>query len=212
MIPTEDVSIKTELPHEQFTNESRLLSDLTVHVDGLQTKFDQIQLKLSEPASFMTDYLDPLGVVIGLLVAIPVFWSWLILMGNRRRQKQLIKSIQNSQGERPMALVVNVGQGDASNQVRAYLASSGGEMELEALHIAALNIDEIADFVQKLRSKRAEFMSKGVGKIHLFYFGPVTGALLVGDVFSNGSVTIYYYQRDTGGYEPWGPLTHPMCL
>jgi len=212
MTPTEDVSIKTELPHEQLTNESGLLSNLTVHIDGLHTKFDQMQLKLNEPASFITEYLDPFGIVIGLLVAIPVFWSWLILMGSRRRQKQLIKSIQNSQGERPIALVVNVGQGDASNQVRAYIASSGYKMELEALNIEALNLDEIAGFVQKLRRKRADFMSKGVGKIHLFYFGPVTGALLVGDVFSNGSVTIYYYQRDTGGYESWGPLTHPMYL
>ena len=138
--------------------------------------------------NIVADYLDPIGIVVGLIVTVPVFWSWLILLGNRRRQKQLIKNIQKTTGDRPAALVVNVGPGDVSNQVRAFLIDNQQEMDVDALNFSNLNMDTVPDFVQTLRSKRAALMVKGVGKVHLFYFGPVAGALLVGD----GAVVIYY--------------------
>jgi len=49
-------------------------------------------------------------------------------------------------------------------------------------------------------------MAKGTDRIHLFYRGPVVGALIVGEIFSNTAVTIYHYDKSTGYYESWGPL------
>ena len=159
---------------------------------------------------FISTYLDPIGIVVGLGLAIPVFWSWAILLGNRRRQREALENIINTTGDRPSALVISIGPGDVTNQVQAYLNDQDMQMKVESLQIPVLTKDKILDFVQELRKKRAELMKKGVGKVHLFYFGPVAGALLVGDVFSNGAVSIYYYHRDKGYYECWGPLTHPM--
>lgn len=161
-------------------------------------------------SSFIISYLDPIGVVVGLLLAVPVIWSWGILLGNRRRQREIIKNIQNTTGDRPMALVVSVGTGEVTSQVAAYLHDNKLEMEIKSLCFSALTKDKVSDFVTTLRKVRAELMEKGVGKVHLFYFGPVIGALLVGDVFSNGAVSIYYFHRDKAAYECWGPLTHPM--
>jgi len=162
--------------------------------------------------TWVMTYLDPLGIIIGLIVAIPVFWSWWILLGNQRRQQKLVEHIKKTTGDRPCALAISVGSNDIANQVQVHLHDHQLDMTLETCHYQHLTTDSVVDFVKGLRKTRAKLMEKGIGKVHLFYFGPIAGALLIGDVFSNGSVSIYYYNRDKGGYECWGPLTHPMLV
>lgn len=158
--------------------------------------------------------IDQLATAIGIVTAIPVFWSWFILLGYRRRQVALIESITRSPGDRPMALAISIARDatpiDISNQVRAFLADQGMQMEVASLPWPVLSVDKTTDYVAELRKMRAKLIERGVGQVHLFYMGPVVGALLAGDVFSNGAVQIYYHNQGTGNYEKWGPLTHPI--
>lgn len=112
-----------------------------------------------------------------------------------------------------MALAISIARDrttlDISNQVRDYLASENLQMEVESLAFPMLTVDKAPEFVEELRKARAKLIEKGVNKIHLFYMGPVVGALLAGDVFSNSAVQIYHHKQ-TGSYEKWGPLTHSM--
>jgi hypothetical protein len=155
-------------------------------------------------------FVERSSVIVGLLSFIPILWSWFILLSYRQRQKKILESIKTNPGKRPIALAIGVGNADISNQVRAHLETENMRMEIETLCFPALASATIDDFVQKLRTTRARLIERGVDTVHLFYMGPVAGALLVGDVFSNSRVQIYYHDRNTGRYECWGPLTHPM--
>lgn len=154
---------------------------------------------------------DRLSMAIGLISFIPILWSWIILVNYRQRQKKLLENIKQNPGDRPIALAIGVGGGfDIVNLVRMHLENEHQSMEVERLSFPALTSNGVDDFVKELRKVRGKFIEKGVDTVHLFYMGPVTGALLVGDVFSNSRVQIYYYDRNTGRYANWGPLTHPM--
>jgi len=161
----------------------------------------------------MWDWVDKSGTIIGILTTIPVVWSWFILFSYRRRQEALIKEIISGPGDRPIALAVSVARDntpiDISNQVKAYLGEQRMAMDVESLSLPVLTADKTTEFVAELRKMRAKLIEKGFGQTHLFYMGPVVGALLVGDVFSNGACRIYYHNQGTGKYEKWGPLTHP---
>ncbi|MHB8474070.1 MAG: SAVED domain-containing protein [Gammaproteobacteria bacterium] len=164
----------------------------------------------------MWDIIDKVGTVIGILSTIPVVWSLFILLGYRRRQKALIKQIIARPGNRPIALAIGIARDqtpiDITNQVRLYLTKQGMEMDIESLPLPVLRADKTHEFVAELRKMRARLIEKGVDQTHLFYMGPVAGALLVGDVFSNGAVQIYYHNQGSGEYEKWGPLTHPVLI
>jgi hypothetical protein len=153
---------------------------------------------------------DRFSIIIGIISFLPILGSWWILLNYRRRQQKLLTAIRQNPGDRPMALAISIGNTDISNQVRSQLEAEHQQMHLEPLHFPALAENNVREFVDKLRITRAKLIEMGVSKIHLFYMGPVTGALLVGDVFSNGSVSIYYHDRNTGHYQCWGPLSHPM--
>jgi hypothetical protein len=158
------------------------------------------------------DSTDKVSILLGIITAVPVFWAWFILFRWRQRQKRIIENIGREAGDRPVSLAVSIGPSNITNQVKAYLAQNDNEMEVETIHLPSLAIDKTVELVEKIRVARAKLLERGAGKIHLFYMGPVVGALLVGDVFSNGSVVIYYYNSDKATYECWGPLTHPMTV
>jgi len=66
-----------------------------------------------------------------------------------------------------------------------------------------LTVDKTNDYAAELRKMRAKLIERSAGQVHLFYMGPVVGALLAGDVFSNGAAQIYYHNQGTGNYEKW---------
>lgn len=145
------------------------------------------------------------NTVVELAIAVPVIWSWLILLTQRRRQKALIKNIEAMKGNVPVAILVDLGPGESENQVRSYLIKENLNMDILKYTSRELRKEDIDTFVNELHSLKAEAMKKGADKVHLFYRGPVAGALIVGEVFSNLPVNIYHYSK-TGGYESWGPL------
>lgn len=74
--------------------------------------------------------IDRLATAVGMITAIPVFWSWFILLGYRRRQMALIESITRSRGDRPITLAISIARDtttiDISNQVRHSMVSRTG--------------------------------------------------------------------------------------
>lgn len=150
--------------------------------------------------------VDKFGVIIGLLVAVPVFWSWWILLTQKRRQKHLLRSLEKISGDRPVAVSIDLMPGESGNQAFMYLKKQGLEMELLKISRERLDKDMLQGFVTELLRVRTEAMGKGADRLHLFYRGPVAGALLVGEVFSNTAATIYHFDKNLGTYENWGPL------
>lgn len=152
------------------------------------------------------DLLDRVNIIIGIGVSIPVVWSWWILFTQKRRQKALLKSLEYAKGNRPLAILIDFGPGDSENQVKLYLKANNMDMELLKYSASELKKEAIQDFVTELQKLKARAMERGADKIHLFYRGPVVGALITGEVFSNSSVNIYHFDKATGTYESWGPL------
>ncbi|MFN3740477.1 MAG: SAVED domain-containing protein [Thermodesulfovibrionales bacterium] len=152
------------------------------------------------------ELLDRLNIITGIIVSIPVVWSWWILITQKRRQKELIKSLEFLKGNRPVAIIVDIGPGNSVEQVKFFLKDSNMDMEVLQYSIDELQPDKIQDFVVKLQQLKASAMERGSDRIHLFYRGPVAGALITGEVFSNIAVTIYHFNKSKGTYESWGPL------
>lgn len=150
--------------------------------------------------------LDKTSIIFGIIVSIPVIWSWIILLGYGKRQKNFIKSLENIKGDKPVAISIDLMPGESENQVLVYLKKNNMEMDILRITKDRLDKDSIDDFVKELYKVKAEAMAKGADKIHLFYRGPITGALITGEVFSNTSVNIYHYDKATGTYESWGAL------
>lgn len=151
------------------------------------------------------DTLDKIGIVVGLLLSVPVFWSWTILLGQKRRQKRILRSLERNPGDNPVAVLIDIGPEEIQNQVIAFLKKSGTNMELLKVSIKKLEKEKLQDFVDDLHKIMAQAMEKGADRFHLFYKGPVAGALLVGEVFGNTVTTIYHLDKSIG-YESWGPL------
>lgn len=145
------------------------------------------------------------NTIVELALAVPVVWSWLILLTQRRRQRALIKNIEAMKGKVPVAILVDLGPGESENQVRSYLVKENLDMEILKYTARELRKEDLDTFVEELQNLKAEAMKKGADKVHLFYRQPVVGALIVGEVFSNFPVNIYHYNKN-GSYESWGPL------
>lgn len=75
---------------------------------------------------FIDNVLDPVSIVIGILVAIPVLWTWWdVVVGRRRLHKIWLKKACATTGKLPAVLVVDLlaGPGCASAMVGAELAN-----------------------------------------------------------------------------------------
>lgn len=153
----------------------------------------------------MWDLLDKLNTIIGIAVSIPIVWSWYFLYKQKKRQNELIRSMEYAKGNRPVAVLIDLGHGEIENQVRVFLKGNNMDMDILKYSAQELKKETLQDFVDELQKLKARAMEKGCDKIHLFYRGPVVGALIVGEVFSNTAVNIYHLNKD-GSYESWGPL------
>ena len=59
--------------------------------------------------AFIADWLDPLGIVLGLIALVPIFWTWWdVVFGRRRRQRRWFAEISRRPGERPAILIVDL--------------------------------------------------------------------------------------------------------
>lgn len=165
---------------------------------------------------FINDYLDPLGVVLGLLLTIPVFWTWFeVVFGRGRRYRQYLATIRQAPGQRPAILMVDV---LAQKNVRAAVENYCQQQEALAgipaerifhLQRNGLGVDGLAAFQQELRQLNSEMFMQAVDRIHYFHAGPGMAAAMVGAELAN-ACPVVLYQHAGMGYQPFGVLKLPV--
>ncbi len=162
---------------------------------------------------FVMTWLDPVGIVIGLGVAVPVFWTWYeVVFGRGWRRRRWYREIRTRPGDRPAILIVDL---LAEKDIRASVEQFRQYHELlrevpedrvfvlrRNKHIGPDDMPRLAD---DIREAAASLMASGADSIHFFYAGPAAVAALVGAELANVA-RVLVYQHGATGYQCLGPL------
>ncbi len=167
---------------------------------------------------FVTTVLDPIGIVLGIITAIPIFWTWWqVVFGEQRRIRRTYRELRENPGERPGIIIFDLLKGkDARLQVENYRQGVEGLKNVPEERIVTVSRDkhitpdDIPELQREIRNAARALMTQGVDKIHLFYGGPAMVAAMIGAEFSNMPAIIHQYDPPNGTYVNFGPLRLPM--
>ncbi|KOR30083.1 hypothetical protein TI03_00470 [Achromatium sp. WMS1] len=163
------------------------------------------------------DILEPIGIWIGIITTIPIFWTWYdVVWGQQRqRRKWLAQAIQHS-GTLPAILIVDLLPGkDVRAAVEHFkiqdpnLRAIPNERIFIVKHDTWLTPKDASQLVAKVRTEAANILDSGADVVHCFHAGPVFAAAVVGAEFANASCRLMLYQNEQGKYINFGPLRHP---
>lgn len=165
--------------------------------------------------AFIHKVLDPIGIVVGLLIAIPVFLTWYeVTLGRKRRRRRWFQEAQEDKGQRPAILIVDLLPGkEIEASVERYrrndagLAGVPGDRVFRVSRTNAIMPDDMPDLAADIRNRAADILRSGADSVHVFYAGPVVPAMLIGAELAN-TRRIILYQHSPAGYENWGPLKY----
>jgi len=164
---------------------------------------------------FITGTLDPIATVVGLISAIPIFWTWYdVVIGRKRRARRWLREVRRKPGQRPALFLVDLlPDKDIQAQMERYVA---GRPELAAIpsdrrhslrRDKRLSPDDLAGLAAEIRACSADIARAGCDTVHCLYAGPAAAAALIGAEFANGARCMIY-QHSQGNYENWGPVRH----
>lgn len=164
----------------------------------------------------IADWVDPIGVLVGLITAVPVFWTWWeIVFGARRRRRELFREARRHQGERPAILVVDFLPGKDMDAAVAHarrnlpaLADIPDERLVRVRLDHWLEPDDMPEVYRLIQHAARELLVLGADVVHLFYGGPSIGAAVLGTELANGA-RVLFYQHHQGRYQNFGPLREP---
>lgn len=167
----------------------------------------------------MTDlwtFADRAGILTGLILALPVFWTWwAVTFGAKRRQRRQIEQIRREPGRRPGILVVDLLIGkDVRAAVESYcsqdevLKDIPDDRRCYVRRDQALCPADMPRLIEDIRSAHATLISAGVDKVHYFHAGICIAAALVGAEFGNSAQVILYH-HGPGEYINFGLLRLP---
>lgn len=162
---------------------------------------------------FINEVLNPIGILIGIVLAVPVFWTWWqVVFGERRQRRKWLAEISRNPGGRPGVLIVDLLPGkDIGASVRRYLANDPTLAGTEKDRIftisrdAAIKPGQMADLARDIRAAARQLMDAGVDVVHLFHAGPDIAACMLGAELSNGP-RVMLYHHEQGAYHCFGPL------
>lgn len=163
--------------------------------------------------AFIAAWLDPIGVVLGLLALVPIVWTWWdIVFGRRRRERRWFDDIRRRPGERPAILIVDLLPGrDVRAAVENFRRRDAALAAIPDERIVVIERDTpltpatLPDLHRELRAAAARLLKAGADCIHYFHAGPAIAAALVGAEFANGA-RVLLYQHEGGSYRNFGPL------
>lgn len=163
--------------------------------------------------AFIADWLDPIGIVLGLLALVPIFWTWWdVVFGQRRRERRWFADISRQPGQRPAILIVDLLPGkDVHAAVENFrrrddvLAVIPDERMVSIVREQPLMPSDLPELHRELRAAAAQLLKAGADCIHYFHAGPAMAAALVGAEFANGA-RVLLYQHEGGSYHNFGPL------
>lgn len=160
-------------------------------------------------------YLDPVGVVIGVLIAIPVMLTWWeVSFGRRRQQRRWFQEIRRRPGERPSILILDLLAGkDIRASVEHFRQRQPGLREIPEERLFCLTRSEpltpeqMPALHEELRALAARVITSGTDTLHYFHAGPACAAALVGAEFANACrVILYQHSAENGTYVNFGAL------
>ncbi|MBK8455499.1 MAG: hypothetical protein WAQ53_01210 [Thiofilum sp.] len=161
---------------------------------------------------FIQEVLDPIGIVIGLVLAIPVFSTWYqVVWGERRRYRHYLQAIRNAPGQRPAILIVDLLPGrNIRAAVENYCQQQEGLRGIPRERIFCvqqdgLGLEAVDHFRGVIRGHVGELYAQGVDRIHYFHAGPSMAAAMVGAELGNGCA-VWLYHFEGGGYQALGLL------
>lgn len=158
-------------------------------------------------------YIDRLSIIIGILIAIPVLWTWWqLVFGEHRQRRRWLAEISRDPGRRPGVLIIDLLPGrDILAQVKNHLAADAGLKDVSEDRIQRIQRNVplqpagVVAFAEELRAAARRLYDAGVDVIHCFHAGPDVTALITGAELSNGPrVLLYHYEQ--GAYRLFGPL------
>jgi hypothetical protein len=164
-------------------------------------------------ADSLWQLLDRIGIVAGLLLAVPVIWTWWqVVFGESRRRRRWLREIMRQPGSRPGVLIVDLLPGkDISTHVRQHLTRQAAllavpeDRQLRVTRTEPMEPGLMLGLARDIRSAVRRMQDTGVDVLHLFYAGPDVAALLLGAELCNGPrVLLHHYEQ--GAYHCFGPL------
>lgn len=167
---------------------------------------------------FINTILGPISIVIGIVTFFPILWTcWEVTFGRQRRHSRWHRQAQQTVGERPGILIVDLlEKGNITNDVERYRQSNehlkaiSKDRLFEVSRKKELSPDDMPQITQDLRHVTGEIIEAGIDTLHLFYAGPVASMALVGAEFANVRRVLLYQRNREGMYENWGPLRHHL--
>lgn len=161
-------------------------------------------------------FMDRIGIVVGLIVSVPVFWSFFILLSIKRKREVILGRIRQTVGNRPAVLIVDVIKPDGESiraQVEHWIRDREEFTDIDPskIHVAEFRGEMLSDdmdsFIADIRKKIGSIMALGTDRVHLFIRSPMPVALCVGEILSNsGCPIVLYHNQPNVGYQNWGLL------
>lgn len=161
---------------------------------------------------FIETYLDPLGIVIGLLLAVPVLWTWYeLVLGRQRRYRAYLKQIRRQPGSRPAILIVDL---LPHRTIRAAVENFCQQSAVlsaipprDVFHLQrnGLTSSQPESFRKELQRVNGELFARGIDRVHYFHAGPAVSAAMAGAELSN-SCPVLLYQHEGETYHCFGLL------
>jgi len=165
-----------------------------------------------------------LADVIGLItVVLSAFTAYRLWQQNQKLRElasqtppiqdfaQRVRANQGVQTIAPIALAVSLLELNNSIKpsVENYLRLASMKMGIEEVVLNGLHSTaDLETYINLLREKRRFLDMQGCTELHLFYAGPVQGAVVLGAMFDNW-IPVKLYQKSAAGsqmYEYWIPL------
>lgn len=170
-------------------------------------------MMLQQVSDWIMTYLDPVGVVFGLLIAVPVLWTWWeVAFGQARQRRRIYRELRRNRGGRPAILILDLLPGkDVRPAVERFRQTDEALRQIPDERVFCVSRDKVltpADMVGiqgDLRSVAGRVVGHGADVLHYFHAGPACAAALVGAELANGCRVILY-QHNHGSYENFGPL------
>lgn len=159
------------------------------------------------------DGLDKAGVVLGWVLAVPVFGTWWqVTLGTRRDRRRLWRQFRERPGQHPAILVVDLLPGknilaavERERQRMEELRDLPDERIVKLARNETLTADQMARLHDEIRHATSRLLELGADTVHLFYAGPAVVAAMLGAELSNGPRVLLYH-HDGGTYHNFGPL------
>lgn len=169
--------------------------------------------------SITRDFLDPIGVWVGLIAAIPIGWTWWeIIIGRKRRHKIWLEAASSTQAKIPAVLIVDLLAGkNVEAPVKRFLSGIDQLKNLPKARFIKINREkhlapgDMPELARDIQDAVSTVLRLGADELHVFLAGPGVASAMVGAELANIGCRVLLYQNDPASntYVNFGPARHP---